>query len=218
MSLSKFAESESDTQLIAKIYFRTKKHETKEGKWIVENNDERAAWCFRCEDWVKDNSGHSNLVRHVQNKHRDWKLKLEEQKRGSVVSGGMEKFVTVTKLISTEAKNMYGWIEWIVMADLPITCVENEYYQKRSNLAPTTYKTVSKYMEKLLSIVNENIKKSLPPTFGIVFDGWTCDGEHYIGLFATWVLPSGTVVKVLSNLVARLKLMIIYIFNDNRDC
>ena len=32
MSLSKFAESESDTQLIAKIYFRTKKHETKEGK------------------------------------------------------------------------------------------------------------------------------------------------------------------------------------------
>ena len=104
------------------------------------------------------------------------------------------------------------------MADLPITCVENEYYQKRSNLAPTTYKTVSKYMEKLLSIVKENIKKSLPPTFGIVFDGWTCDGEHYIGLFATWVLPSGTVVKVLKNLVARLKSMIIYIFNDNRDC
>ena len=79
-------------------------------------------------------------MRHVQNKHRDWKLKLEEQKRGSVVSGGMEKFVTVTKLISTEAKNMYGWIEWIFMADLPITCVENEYYQKRSNLAPTITK------------------------------------------------------------------------------
>lgn len=71
MSSSKLAESESDVQILAKIYFRTKKHERKEGKWIVENNLEGYAWCLRCEDWVKDNSGHSNLVRHVQNRHPD---------------------------------------------------------------------------------------------------------------------------------------------------
>jgi hypothetical protein len=42
--------------------FRTKKHERKEGKWIVENNLEGYAWCLRCEDWVKNNSGHSNFI------------------------------------------------------------------------------------------------------------------------------------------------------------
>jgi hypothetical protein len=196
MSSSKLAESESDVQILAKIYFRTKKHERKEGKWIVENNLEGYAWCLRCEDWVKDNSGHSNLVRHVQNRHPDWKSKLDEQKSGIRPTGGMDKYVKITKVISEEAKNMYGWLEWIVMADLPITIVENDYYIKRSNLLPTTYKTVTKYMDKLLILVKDYIKKCLPSSYGIIFDGWTCDSEHYIAIFATWTLSSGTVIKV----------------------
>ena len=109
----------------------------------------------------------------------------------------MDNFVRVTKLVSSDAKNMFGWIEWIVMADLSITIVDNEYYRKRSNLKSTSYKIVSKHMETLLKLVEENIKLGLPETFGLIFDGWTCDGEHYIGIFATWVRADGSVVKLL---------------------
>lgn len=110
----------------------------------------------------------------------------------------MGNWVTVTKIVSPEAKNMFGWIEWIVMADLPLKIVENEYYRKRTNLEPTTYKTITKHMENLLKLIKENIKRGLPKTFGIIFDGWSCDGEHYIGIFATWVREDdGTVVKRL---------------------
>ena len=82
------------------------------------------------------------------------------------------------------------------MADLPITIVENDYYIKRSNLLRTTYKTVTKYMDKLLILVNDCIKMGLPSTFGIIFDACTCNSEHYIAIFATWPLSSGTVIKV----------------------
>jgi hypothetical protein len=61
-----------------------------------------------------------------------------------------------------EAKMMCRWIEWIVLADLPLYVVENEHYRKNSSLKPTTYKTISKHMTSLLEIVKLNIKKGSP--------------------------------------------------------
>lgn len=37
----------------------------------------------------------------------------------------------------------------------------------------------------------------MPKSFGVIFDGWSCDGEHYIGIFGTWVNISGGVVERL---------------------
>jgi hypothetical protein len=111
----------------------------------------------------------------------------------------MGNWLTVTRVVSTEAKtNIFAWIEWVVMADLLLTVVDNDLFRKRSNLLPTSYKTLSKTMGLLASLCRANIKRSLPPTFGIIFDGWSCDGEHYIGIFATWVRDKDdTVVRRL---------------------
>ena len=43
-------------------------------------------------------------------------------------------------------------------------------------------------------VVEEKIRNELPPTFLLYFDGWTCDGEHYLCMFATWTNKSGGVV------------------------
>ena len=57
------------------------------------------------------------------------------------------------------------------LSDLPITVVENKLFRKNSNLNLTSYKTVSKYMTKLLEKIRSNIRKGLPKTFGLIFDG-----------------------------------------------
>ena len=75
------------------------------------------------------------------------KVKLGEALLGPT-RGALGDWITVKKNVSPEAKNMFGWIEWIVMADLPVTVVENDLYKKRSNLSPTTYKTVTKHPER----------------------------------------------------------------------
>ena len=48
-----------------------------------------------------------------------------------------------------------------------------------------------------MKILQASIKRGLPQTFGLLFDGWSCDGEHYIGIFATRVRDDGTVPKRL---------------------
>ena len=45
----------------------------------------------------------------------------------------------------------------------------------------------------------ESIKKILPASFDIIFDGWSSAGEHFIGIYATWVNNSGGVMQVLSS-------------------
>ena len=106
-----------------------------------------------CERYFKDNRSHSKLASHAINRHRE---QVDEKVREALAGptrGPVGNWVTVTKVVSAEAKNMFAWIEWIVMVDLPLTVVENEFYKKQSNLEPTTYKTVTKYMGKLLVLV-----------------------------------------------------------------
>jgi hypothetical protein len=35
------------------------------------------------------------------------------------------------------------------------------------------------------------IGQEIPDEFGLLFDGWTCNREHYIAIFASWFDKSG---------------------------
>ena len=145
---------------LAKMYFD-----------IDSKNAEGKVKCRKCDAMCKDNSGHGNLASHVKTKHSSsWQEELTEHLQGAT-RGPLQSFITIKKVVSDEAKNINSWIEWIVFADLPIYVVENEHYRKNSTLKPTTYKTITKYMTSLLEIVKLNIKRGLPKTFGLIFDG-----------------------------------------------
>ena len=134
-------------------------------------NSEGKVRCKRCDVLLKYNSGHSNLASHVKLKHSDWQEALKRRLQGSTRNefGSMDSHVT--RVVTDEAKNMHRWIEWIVLADLPLYVVENERYRKNSSLKSTTYKTISKHMTNLLEIAKLNVKEALPKSFGIIFDG-----------------------------------------------
>jgi len=141
---------------------------------INSKNVEGKVKCRKCDAMCKDNSGHGNLASHVKTKHSaSWQEELKQHLQGATrnSSGKLESFISITKVVSDEAKNINSWIEWIVLADLPIYVVENEHYRKNSTLKPTTYKTITKHMTTLLEIVKLNIKRGLPKTFGLIFDG-----------------------------------------------
>ena len=141
---------DSDTQRLVKLYFRCKPHPKKKGAEVVDVNSDGMAFCKRCCEEFKDNSGHGNLYNHIATKHDDYRDVLAEQKRLEASGGPMNRFI-VKKSASSDAKSMHGWIEWIVLADLPVTIVQNEYYIKysRNSLKPTTYKTITKRLHML---------------------------------------------------------------------
>ena len=50
----------------------------------------------------------------------------------------------------------------------------------------------------MLAEVQKGIAAELPKTFGICFDGWTCNREHYIAIFASYMKNNSAVTTLLS--------------------
>ena len=100
----------------------------------------------------------------------------------------------VFHMVSCKAKKYHDWIEWVIMTDSPSTFVENSYNRKYAKMDPISRNTFNTYKDRIHMVVEEKIRNELPPTFLLYFDGWTCDGEHYLCMFATWTNKSGGVV------------------------
>ena len=159
--------------------------------WTLVNEAEKRYECNDCKSTRVKGNGWSNLDSHLFGKHGDWLDKLEVHKKSNA-SG----FVFYAKA-GDEAKNLHGWLEWMVMNDESPTFCENKYVKKNTKLQSITSKTLLKYAYKLNQRVKTKLSEELPKTFGLIFDGWTMAGEHYIAVFATWVTNANQVIKRL---------------------
>ncbi|POM69850.1 Hypothetical protein PHPALM_13826 [Phytophthora palmivora] len=56
------------------------------------------------------------------------------------------------------------------------------HYQAR--MAPVSVETLQRIMEAVTRTVERAIAVDIPEKFGIIFDGWSHDSEHYIAVFA----------------------------------
>ena len=74
------------------------------------------------------------------------------------------------------------------MENHPFSFCENRRARKYSNIngdgRPLSRKTLSKYVTLVSKKVRDRIKRLLPETFGVIFDSWTHEGEHFTCIFA----------------------------------
>jgi len=91
------------------------------------------------------------------------------------------------KFISSRELTVFRWIEWIVMRDVPLSEVNNPLTRAMSQYDPVCSISVLLYITHLVPLVDIKIEESLPLFFGIMFDGWTDDSTHYIGIIATFM-------------------------------
>ena len=111
-----------------------------------EDNDELHR-CNECSRDIKQslNRGYINLVNHVTGQHGDEYIAKVKAYIGAAVVGAMDGFV---RKPSEKAKNIFGWMEWIVMENLPLSSCENKNFRKRSNLTTMTSKTLKSICEQ----------------------------------------------------------------------
>jgi hypothetical protein len=74
--------------------------------------------------------------------------------------------------INDAEKDMYKWVEWVVMLNQPLSIVDNSLTQEGMRYKPVTSKLLRKNILALAKEVRASIKKKLPNKFSIVFDGW----------------------------------------------
>ena len=80
--------------------------------------------------------------------------------------------------ISNCEKEVFKWIEFVVMKNLPVSIVDCPYTRDITRLKKVSAQTLRCHILELLSVVKETIQAELPPKFIIVFDGWT-EGFHH---------------------------------------
>ena len=70
-----------------------------------------------------------------------------------------------TNSVTKKGQQYHQWMDFLVFEDLPF---DRKRMRKIARIDSNTFK---KYFRRTGFLVCERLKKSLPPTFGIIFDG-----------------------------------------------
>ncbi len=102
---------------------------------------------------------------------------------GSSVSNQGAAESTHDYKIDTKSRNVYKWLDWIVMDELELGFCEKEFTRENSTLEKISAKTLKKYMFRLVAAVEKKITAmaAAASKYALVFDGWTRDGALFIG-------------------------------------
>ncbi|KAE9044802.1 hypothetical protein PR003_g4347 [Phytophthora rubi] len=87
---------------------------------------------------------------------------------------------------------IYLWMRWIITRNLPVTEVENKLTREVVTLKPIAVRTQKTYMRFVVGKVGQTVATEMGESFGLMFDGWTCNSLHFLGTFAVYVVGHGT--------------------------
>jgi hypothetical protein len=136
-------------------------------------------------------NGYKNLLSHLVDKHENYleiyRAHKQEEKAGSVSESGNSntgRQYTLDYLIDDKSRDIFKWLEWVVMDEMGIGFCEKALTRENSNLQPISAKTLKKYMLLLVDEVEKKITALVEARqcFALIFDGWTEDSTHFIGM------------------------------------
>ena len=133
---------------------------------------------------VQQGSGYSNLMSHmsikscfgIQGMQPAWRAYHESTQADNK---------TFEPKISSQAKNIFGWIDMIVNGNNALSIVSNPRYKMYIKLDPIDRHTLRKHIIMLADIVGERIKDKIQMG-NCIADGWTQTGIHYVAIDHRW--------------------------------
>jgi hypothetical protein len=127
-------------------------------------------------------SGYSNLMAHLAGKHPGNEDQYASQLSNS--SRPLQAF----GFVGEETSHLFQWVRWIVERNMPVHEVEDVLTRSMSKLRPVTAKAVKACMGGIAAEVGKLLRNELGTLFGLMFDGWSHAGVHYVALYAVYVL------------------------------
>ncbi|ETO60641.1 hypothetical protein F444_21183 [Phytophthora nicotianae P1976] len=118
-------------------------------------------------------SGYTNLMQHIRREHPTFAAEMLAATPGETGS--------LLHYVRHSAQNTFGWLEWIVMGNLPLSFCENRLARRYTNLEPITLR---RSLEAVTRSVERAIAVDLLERFRIIFDGWSHASQHFIAVLA----------------------------------
>ncbi|EGZ15692.1 hypothetical protein PHYSODRAFT_506404 [Phytophthora sojae] len=134
--------------------------------------------CTSCDKQYKKGNGYTNLLSHLRRNHDNYEQEAQEASR--------HQNPLRLHLVSTRTRDLYRWLEWVVCDRLPFAFVERRLTHLNASLSLVSEDTLSKYIVLIFELLELRITRELPASFGLVLDGWTSGGRHYIAIFAVF--------------------------------
>jgi len=160
--------------------------------------NEKKSSCKVCKTTKEYDMGMTNSLKHIETQHKQWSELI------STRAAGASSIDFYVQLIDPKSQNLHDWAEWVIMDNHPYTFVTNKYTRKNTNLEDISRNTLGPLCDAInWEVVRPKISQELPDTFGAVFDGWECGGEHYLAIFATWTKSNGSVAERLIGMVVQ---------------
>lgn len=162
---------------ICEFYFGSKPTDIEKSTWTCACGAKR-----KC---VPELSGYTNLFSHIRDSHKDylavWGENIAEDGQTLVQK-------TLSHFIDSKSKNIYNWLQWIILDEHELQFCEKELTKKNSSLDSICKKTLKKYMLLLVSKIEKEItlKINSAPCFSLVIDSWTDSTMHFVGIFASF--------------------------------
>jgi hypothetical protein len=141
--------------------------------------------------------GYVNLINHVISKHKNYENIIQDEKSGKDITSYFDNpdpFV----------QSVFGWISLIVHENRELTIVEKPLSREFSKLKPISYKTVSKFISLVTKEVEKRISKLLPEKIGLVIDGWSEAGTHFMAVFAVFPLMEAPILLSFSPMLSEI--------------
>ena len=82
---------------------------------------------------------------------------------------------------------MFQLLEWVIMRNHSFAEVDDILTRYLMKVKSLSSKQLRKYISSMTPLVEQTVKQHLREKFGILFDGWSDSGVHYVAIFATYV-------------------------------
>lgn len=143
--------------------------------------------CNKCLKTKTKNGGWTNLLSHLRACVGLEYEKIYDDHKKLETTASVARTGRFFLRVSEREREMYQWIKFIVMKNLPVSFVDCPYTREIAKLKPVSGRTLRCNILALREILRESIKRDLPSKFIVVFDGWSEGSHHYIGVAASYM-------------------------------
>lgn len=144
--------------------------------------DENSHACKLCPPDKKNikkfhlSNGYTNMMTHLESRHGDTYLQVVQDylKRDHPPLAAPAPAPEMKKTVSQPTENaaaLYGWLELMVMEDLPFTIVESEAFRHISRWEAISREALMRYLSLVHSNLMDRLGSLIPNRFGVIFHG-----------------------------------------------
>ena len=147
----------------------------------------------RCNAFIplRVGAGYTNCLAHLKQCYGSMEFlvsQLRAAQAKAAEKGGNIRDHFEANCIDSRERSFLKWTNLVVKKNVPPSMIEDPVFRDALGLDKLSAKTFKEMLFELVILVEEAISKEMLATTsgGLMHDGWTCNGVHYLGLFGCY--------------------------------